>query len=463
MKKNIFALLLILLCVINTSEAQRLSKEQAKADLKFTYDALKQIHPSVYRYTKAEEFDNIYKFLDARITDSVDTADLAEITNVLLATTRCVHTNMMNGLKKKQSSLFSLNFVIHKNRLYARGFSSASDTVLYRIISINKIPSIEIVDRMLMLRSGDGYGQEFTESYMSRNFNTFYNVLYKSPESVVFVIQDKGIEREVKVERQKKNSNKYKSYDWEGAIALDTMSGAKLYKLKNIPSTRVLKIEKFKKKNTTFYTKIFADMQRDSVQQLVIDLRQNGGGNIYHAFYLLNKLIDKDIYMYTERRKTKVMPFLSNKGKLQYSLGLLLYDVAPNGQRWNDANGMKYYRYSYKTLNTTKYKPKVFLLTDGVTVSASSLVAAYLKYYYNAEVIGTATGGTYTGNNGRSFVEAMMPNSKLKFRVPMQYINYFPGVPNTGKGVEVDYFMSPLLDKKSQELFIQDILLRNVD
>ncbi len=463
MKKNIFAFLLIFFCLFNSSKAQRLSKEQAKADLKFTYDALKQIHPSVYRYTKAEEFDNIYKFLDARITDSVDTADLAEITNVLLATTRCVHTNMINGLKKKSNTFFSLNFIIHKNKLYARGFSSANDTALYRIISINKIPSIEIVDRMLMLRSGDGYGQAFAEAFMSRNFNTFYNILYKSPESVVFVIQDKGKEREVKVERQKKNSNKYKSFDWEGAIALDTMAAAKLYKLKNIPSTRVLKIEKFKRKNTTFYTKIFSDMQRDSVQQLVIDLRQNSGGNIYHAFYLLNKLIDKDIYMYSERRKTKVMPYLSNKGKLQYTLGFLLYDVVPNGQRWNDANGMKYYRYSYKTLNTSNFKPKVFVLTDGVTVSASSLVAAYLKYYYNAEIIGTETGGTYTGNNGRSFVEVMMPNSTLKFRVPMHYINYFPGVPNTGKGVAVDYEMSPLLDKKSQELFLQDILLRNVD
>lgn len=463
MKKNILALLIIFLGSIHISIAQRLSKEQAKADLKFTYDALKEIHPSVYRYTKAEEFDNLYKFLDARITDSVDTAELAEISNVLLATTRCVHTSMINGLKKKSSTFFSLNFVIHKNKLYARGFASANDTVLYRIISINKIPSIEIVDRMLMMRSGDGYGQEFSESFMSRNFNTFYNILYKSPESVVFVIQDKNAEREVKVERQKKNINKYKSYEWDGAIALDTMAGAKLYKLKNIPSTRVLRIEKFKKKNTNFYTKIFADMQRDSVQQLVIDLRQNGGGNIYHAFYLLNKLIDKDIYMYAERRKTKAMPYLSTKGKMQYALGLLLYDVTPNGQRWNDANGLKYYRYSYKTLNTTKYKPKVFVLTDGVTVSASSLVAAYLKYYYNAEIIGTETGGTYTGNNGRSFVEAMMPNSKLKFRIPTQYINYFPGVPNTGKGVAIDHYMSPLLDKKSQELFLQDLLLENVD
>ena len=204
-------------------------------------------------------------------------------------------------------------------------------------------------------------------------------------------------------------------------------------------------------------------MKRDSVKQLVIDLRHNAGGNIYHAFYLLNNLIDKDIYMYAERRRAKVFPYLSTKGKAQYTLGLLLYDVFPKGQRWKDDNGKKYYRDSYKTLNTSNYKPKVFIITDGISVSASSLVASYLKYYYNAEVIGTESGGTYTGNNGRSYPEVLLPNSKIKVRLPIQYISYFPGVPDDGRGVKVDYYMSPLLDKKSQEQYIQSILLENVD
>lgn len=463
MKKITIFLFISIFFISISSNAQKISKEQAKADLKFCYDALKQIHPSVFRYTKENEFDNIYKFLDARIVDSMQSEELAEITSILLATTRCVHTNMSSPLQKKSSNYFNLNFVIHQNKLYARGFAGNSDTNLYSIVSINKIPSIEIIDKMLMLRSGDGYSQTFTEAIMSRNFNTYYNSLYKTPDNVSITVLDKNVEREFKVERTKKYSYKYKMFDWEGATVLDTMSGVKLYKLKNIPNTRVLRITSFKKKNATYYNKIFADMQRDSVAQLVIDLRQNGGGNIYHAFNLLNHLIEKDIYMYAEKRKTKAMPYLSTKGKIQYALGILLYDVVPNGQRWNDDNGKKYYRYSYASLNKTQFRPKVMVLTDGVTVSASSLVAAYLKYYNNADVLGVESGGTYTGNNGRSYAEAMLPNSKLKFRLPLQYINYFPGVPNVGRGVEVKHFMSPLLDKKSQELFLQDLLLENVE
>jgi hypothetical protein len=63
MKKIIFSAILFAAIATN-SFAQRLSKEQAKADLQFCYDALKVAHPSLYRYTKEEEYNTIYKFLD---------------------------------------------------------------------------------------------------------------------------------------------------------------------------------------------------------------------------------------------------------------------------------------------------------------------------------------------------------------------------------------------------------------
>jgi C-terminal processing protease CtpA/Prc len=178
---------------------------------------------------------------------------------------------------------------------------------------------------------------------------------------------------------------------------------------------------------------------------------------------LLNNFIEKDIYMYAEKRRVNAMAYLSLKGKVQYVLGLFLYDVVPNGKRWNDDNGKRYYRYAYKSIDTLKIQPKIYLITDGFSVSASSLVASYLKYYANAEVIGAESGGTYTGNNGRAYPEVQLPNSKIKIRLPLQYISYFPGVPDEGRGVKVDHYMSPMLDKKSQEEFIQSILLKIED
>lgn len=463
MRKTFFAFFAFSIICFNTT-AQRLSKEQAKADFKFCYDALKTAHPSLYRYTKEDEFNNIYKFLESRITDSIYKEDLGEMVNTLVSTARCAHTSASNSMKAKSSLFFNFPVIIYKNKLFARGIKEfSSDTNLVRIISINKIPAIEIVDRMLMLKTGDGYNQNFSEAIIAQNFNTFYNVLYKSPDACPIIIETTAGQKEIVVERQKKYTSKYKDYDWDGSNTIDTMAGAKLLKLKNIPDTRILRIKSFKRVNTTFYKNMFDGMKRDSVKQLVIDLRGNTGGNINHAFYLLTNIIDTDIYMYTERRKVNLSPYLTLKGKAQWILGKLLYDVFPNGQRWNDMNGLKYYRYSYKTKNISKYKPNVIVITDGLTVSSASLVAAYLKYYNDARIIGLESGGTFTGNNGRSFPEVVLPNSKINIRLPLFYINYFPGVPNYGRGVAVDAIISPLLDRRSQELFIQNELLLEVE
>lgn len=463
MKKIIFSA--ILFATITThSFAQRLSKEQAKADLQFCYDALKVAHPSLYRYTKEEEYNTIYKFLDARIQDSMAKEDLGELVNTLVSTARCAHTSASNAMKAKSNMLFNFPVVIYNHKLYARSIKENSlDTNLVRIISINKIPAIEIIDRMMMLKTGDGFNQNFAEAFLSQNFNTFYNVLYSTPDACAIVIAtDKGT-KELTVDRVKKYSSKYKDYEWDGSNTVDTMSGIRLLRLKNIPDTRVLRVKSFKRVNTTFYKNAFAAMKRDSVKQLVIDLRGNTGGNIDHAFYLLTNLIDKDIYMYTERRKAKVAPYLSWKGKAEWILGKILYDAYPKGQRWSDDNGLKYYRYSFKTIDTAHFNPHIVVITDGMTISSGSLVAAYLKYYNNAEVIGSESGGTYTGNNGRSFPEVLLPNSKINVRLPLFYINYFPGVPNYGRGVAVDAQINPLLDRKSQEQIIQNQLLNNVE
>lgn len=460
MRKVFIVILFMSFYFVSNVNAQYISKENAKADLKFCYDALKATHPSIYRYTKEEEYNNIYKFMEARIPDSIHVNDLLEIVNDFVSTARCAHTTVSTKYKAKSTLVFNNTFVIHNNKLYGRGIKEYSnDTGLVRIISINKIPAIEIVDRMLMLKTGDGYSQSFTEALMSKYFNAYFNALFTCPDICPMVLQTPSGEKEILVNREKKLTAKYKDYDWEGSVVLDTMASVKFMKMKNIPDTRILKLTSFKKKNNTFYTKIFDSMRKDSVKQLVIDLRSNTGGNIYHAFFLLNNIIDQDIYMYSERRNSKSLQYFSSKGKVQYLLGKLLYDVIPNGQRWKDENGMKYYRYEYKTLNKDKFKPKVFVITDGITVSSASLVAAYLKYYADATIVGTETGGTYTGNNGRSFANVELPNSKITFRIPLFYINYFPGVPNYGRGVQADVFLSPILDKKSVEIQIQDQLL----
>ncbi len=458
MKKSILFLIAIFFNI--SVFAQKLSAEQAKSDLTFCYDVLKVAHPSLYRYTKEEEYNWVYDFLKRGIVDSIDRSELAEKVNVLLSTARCVHTSASNSFTPYSKHYFNFNLIISKGKLYARNIKELSpDTSLIKIISINNIPTIEIVSRMMMLKSGDGFSNTFNEAILSDRFNSFFNVLYKVPVICSVEFETKAGIKKIPIERTLKYTAKSIDFTWEPWANADSMNAAYLLKNKNYKAVRVLRITSFKKNSKAFYQRIFAKMEQDSVKKLVIDLRGNKGGNIYHAFELLNHLIPQDLTMYAEREKNiELGKYLKFKGYAQWYLGKLLYDVYPNGQRWSEGN-IKKYRYSFKSKKSKNFNPELIVLIDGQSVSSASLTAAYLKFYTKAKFIGNETGGTFAGNNGRAFPEVILPNSGIKIRVPLHRINYFPGVPDAGKGVVPDVYLNELYNKKDQEIFFKRQIL----
>lgn len=444
-----------------SSIAQKYSAEQAKADLQFTYDVLKQAHPSVFRYTKEEEFDWVFDYLNRGIVDSITKNELGEKINTLMATVRCVHTSATNTLVLQSKNFFNFNILIHNGNLYAKNVKELlPDTSWMKIISINNIPSIEIVSRMLMLKSGDGNVQTFTNSVIASNFNTFFNAFYNVPTICVVEFETKNGLKKIPIERTIKYTAKNLSYQWADWQKTDTSASVYFLKNKNIKDVRVLKISSFKKINKAFYADAFQKMKKDSVKTILIDLRANTGGNIYHAFDLLSHLIPSDIYMYAERKKnTKLGTRLKFKGYTQWVLSKFLYDVLPQGQRWSE-NGLKKYRYEFKSKKDKDFNPEIFVWIDGKSVSSSSLLASYLKLYTKAKFIGEESGGTIAGNNGRAYPEIITPHSGMKLRVPLHHITYHLGYPDAGRGVQVDYPLSIFLTEKDEKQFIQNLLLQ---
>lgn len=458
--RKLVLVLFLSISIYSSSSAQKYSADQAKADLKFCYDALKVAHPSLYRYTKEEEYNWVYDFIQRGIVDSLNKQELAEKVNVLMSTARCVHTSASNAFVAHSKHFFNFNFLIYKGKLYARNIKEISnDTSLIKINSINNIPAVEIVSRMMMLKSGDGYQTTFNEAILSEKFNAYFNVLYKVPVICSVEFETKSGVKKIPIERTLKYTAKSMDFKWDPWTVSDSMNSAYLMKNKNYKSVRVLRIASFKKNSKSFYERVFVKMQQDSVKKLVIDLRGNTGGNIQHAFELLSYLIDKDLSMYTERKKNIALgDYLKFKGYAQWYMSKFLYDVYPVGERWTDGN-IKKYRYSYKSKKNKNFNPELIVLIDGFSASSASLTAAYLRLNTKAKFIGTETGGTFAGNNGRAFPEIILPNSGIKLKVPLFRINYFPGVPDNGHGVVPDIYMDETLAKKDQEAFLKRHIL----
>ena len=95
------------------------------------------------------------------------------------------------------------------------------------------------------------------------------------------------------------------------------------------------------------------------------------------------------------------------------------------------------YRLRYKPNRRVHFDGQVLLLTNGLSFSASSQTATYLKAVSNTISIGEETGGGAFANNGMQIPAFKLPASGLRIRVPQYHLDYRLGTDN-GHGVMPD-------------------------
>jgi C-terminal processing protease CtpA/Prc len=94
------------------------------------------------------------------------------------------------------------------------------------------------------------------------------------------------------------------------------------------------------------------------------------------------------------------------------------------------------------------------VLTGGSSFSATSMLLANLKGLSNVQIIGEETGGVAYGNNGVFIPDLILPNTKLRMRLPTYRIINNIHFSNNGKGVLPDVEIKPT---QSSVLYNKDV------
>lgn len=124
-----------------------------------------------------------------------------------------------------------------------------------------------------------------------------------------------------------------------------------------------------------------------NIDQMVLDLRYNGGGSVLSSIYLASMLYGTDV--------TKIF------AKAQFNSGLQAYYVQEYGTAGlNDYFASKIEAtdtHAEATINTLNLQ-KIYVIVSDYTASASELLINGLKPYMNVKVVGINTEGKYTGS-----------------------------------------------------------------
>lgn len=338
--------------------------------------------------------------------DSLDPTEFRLLLNEAIFNVGCVHTRISKG-KTNETTVEKLYFpslVILKN-------GKLIDTLNNEITSINEISSGTIVSDIEHFYASDGVTNALSTEAFNKNSYLLISKYFKFPKDYTikngnqtFVLQ--STKTLPKIKELKVNENViFKNND-------------NLFYLKD--SIAILKILTFYKTDKSLFQKSFEYIERNNLQSIIIDLRGNLGGN-RKSKVLLTKNLSPTPFSYSILQpKLSTKKYLIGQGKFYLFLSKLKYNIG-NIFKGRQTELGREFVYTFKP-KQNNYKVQIFVLTDGYTASAATMVTSWLKQHTKATFIGQQSAGGYNGNNGGSFPTITLPNSKYEITFPAYHL-----------------------------------------
>ncbi|MGD1841000.1 MAG: S41 family peptidase [Thermonemataceae bacterium] len=323
----------------------------------------------------------------------------------------CIHTSINDNplLAEKRNTLYlPLTVLVTQEGLMITGCIDSSK-VNQVITKVNGIEADSIIQVYAFYRASDGGSDAFSREYFHYNSSRLVPLLLNNPKRYNI----KTINDEFSLDAQSTIFLKQPEIS-NASSPLKNKNNALL----SIGGFDILKVNSFSKSDKRFYAKVFKRLNQIQSKKLLVDLRGNIGGNRKAAIALTAYLADSTFgYAILQPKKLKTSKYLNGKGKFYLLLSKLKYNVGLFYKRKGTPLGGKY-TYSSKPKKKYHYTGKIYVLTDGFTASASTMVTSWLKQHANATFMGTQSGGGYNGNNGGSFPLISLPNSGIEITFP---------------------------------------------
>lgn len=456
--------------------------EQLKKEADYVYKMLTLGHPGVYWYIDKTSFEAKFDSLKASLNQPLTSKEFYRKIAPFVEAIHCGHTRLILNTrkysKKEKDSLNKLtkpinqfSYRVIENRLFVNSVNKNISQAKRgnEIIAINGVPSSILIPYIKTFFASDGYNQTFKTALLNRTFATWYTNVYENKDSLNFKIkkQDTLIDLAVKTLKKEEVKNiktkekqiakvnkdsllqqkviakenrklKYKGLDENKKPLLD------LQFLTKDSTVAYLKVKSFSFPNadfTRFYRETFSSIKLTGAKDLIIDLRNNGGGSLRASRNLFSYLVDKDfIFLKPGKIQRRYNVYWHSKGignaifGLSFELANLFIAEKKEGSFYVNFKGIK-----PLPAKKDNFKGNIYVLINGYSFSASALLAANLKQLKRATFVGQETGGAYNGCVAGYLPIFQLPYSKLKFRMGL-----YPVLPNAetdvkGRGIFPDY------------------------
>ena len=384
--------------------------EDYHEDFNQMVDLLLKKHPQPHAFTSKESLDKLIADQYNKITDSTTVGRFIWICEEIVSAIHCGHAvvwaNELNNLPK--SMVFPMNVRYDGSRLYimdpknnAKRLSAGDE-----ILSINGVDVETLRNEIFKHLPSDAYNETGKKENVNYYFRQMCAMFYGLPNSYQVTVKHKDkIEAVNLVQSENLSYTKTFLDNYKNNLCLDTDLES---------STARITIRSFgyyKKQMPVFKSFVdscFQHINESQIENLIIDLRNNGGGDPYCGSYLLQYITDK--------------PFTYFDKSVRW-YGKLKKPIQPNPNR---------------------FRNKPYILINGSCFSTTGHFCSLVKENNLGIFIGDETGGTYTCNDFSKTYN--LDNTDLTLRVPTRIVKTTVSTLTNKHGIIPDHKVVPNID-----------------
>jgi hypothetical protein len=441
-----------------------LSSEQMRQDFIIFEKALIEAHPGLYRYNTPAHADSIFVQTALKLDHPMTRQEFYRTLLPVAVLVKCGHTkfhpdeNWSDNFYFGTEKVFPLKLYIHEDKAWIVDSYDPEFKVIKgaEVLSINNLSMPEIICKLLPGFFSDGSNTTFKFIEMSHYFSAYYANMVEAPDSFIINCRSGNDYSTMKVP-----SVSHLVIDQYEKEQSSNTSPEEPYSLKILPgNTALLTITSFWMGGDgafkRFLKNSFSTIRQNEIDNLIIDVRNNEGGNDKRGALLLSWFMNEKFRYYDRLQATTKSKYTfkqyAHLPKFYGIMRHLIHKTDSGTYVWNHSRNLK-----IQKPQKNSYSGKVYMLINGGSFSVTSEFASVAHYLKRAVFIGEETGGGYYGNNSGTFVIVTLPNSRLNIGIPMlAYYTAVKNYPFTDRGVIPDYKVSPtiedLLNKKDTVL-----------
>jgi hypothetical protein len=458
--------LLLLLSLVSVCKAQdydpeeRFTIDRLHEDFALLKRALQTTHPGLNRYVTPQETEHMFAEISARLNRPMTEREFFREVTLLSSVINCGHTRFRRsaafyGQQDDHASYLPVRLRILGDRAYVLhdGTKEGSLTPGSEILRINGQAISALIERMMLHLPGDGTIRTGRTKVLEDNFPALYKDLIDQPgDYEVELIDSSGSVKLVRVEpltpaeSDKVGQVRYPelSEPRPAALALEVRSNVAVLTIRSFGNS--VKDASGNDYNT-FLDQSFRKIQEKEISNLIVDLRENGGGSDEYGARLFSYLSEQPFEYY------------DHLGVVVEHVDFLKHTSLPQDfneeikKRVREDDLGRRVAVGHPNLQTQQpiepgFRGRVIFLIDRGSFSATAEFASVAHNHKRGIFIGEETGGGYHGNTSGMGYLLTLPHTKLRINIPMiKYVSAVSGNPFASRGIIPDYRVLPTIEE----------------